>query len=90
MSSDRPDKVLAVVDGVIMECLPATEFVVRITDENFPEDYTVRAKLSGKMRLHYIKILPGDKVRLDLNPYDVNRGRITYRYKAERTRPPRG
>ena len=77
------EKVLATVDGVIVDCLPNTEFNVRVDDPNFPQDYLVRAHLSGKMRLNYIKILPGDRVKLELNPYDVKRGRITYRYKTD-------
>ena len=64
------------VDGKIMETLPNAMFRVKL--EN---DHIVLAHVSGKMRMHYIKILPGDKVKLELSPYDLSRGRITYRYK---------
>lgn len=77
-----PEKVLDTVDGIIVACLPKTEFNVRIEDQKYPSELIVRAHLSGKMRLNYIKILPGDRVKIELNPYDPMRGRIVYRYKA--------
>jgi translation initiation factor IF-1 len=61
---------------LIDECLPNATF--RVTLEN---GHKVLAHISGKMRMHFIKILPGDKVTVELSPYDLNRGRITYRYK---------
>ncbi|RPH95826.1 translation initiation factor IF-1 [candidate division KSB1 bacterium] len=64
------------VDGVIEECLPNATF--RVILEN---GHKVLAHISGKMRMHFIKILPGDKVTVELSPYDLHRGRITYRYK---------
>ena len=64
------------VDGVIIETLPNAMFRVKL--ENGHE---ILAHISGKMRLNYIKILPQDKVKLELSPYDLSRGRITYRYK---------
>jgi translation initiation factor IF-1 len=64
------------VDGTILEALPNATFKVAL--ENGHE---VLAHISGKMRLHYIKILPGDKVSLELSPYDLSKGRIIYRYK---------
>lgn len=64
------------IDGVIKETLPNATFRVEL--ENGHE---VLAHISGKMRMHFIKILPGDKVSLELSPYDLTRGRITYRYK---------
>lgn len=64
------------VDGVIMEILPNTTFKVKL--ENGHE---ILAHISGKMRLHYIRILQGDKVSVELSPYDLTKGRITYRYK---------
>ncbi len=63
------------VDGEIVETLPNAMF--RVVIENGHE---VLAHVSGKMRMHYIKILPGDKVKLELSPYDLSRGRITFRY----------
>lgn len=62
------------VEGSILEALPNAMFRVEIQPGK-----TVLAHISGKMRMHYIKILPGDKVRLELSPYDLTRGRITYR-----------
>lgn len=64
------------VDGVIIEALPNATFQVRL--ENGHE---ILAHISGKMRMHYIKILPGDKVSLEISPYDLTKGRIVYRYK---------
>jgi|TARA_X000001036_G_scaffold426770_1_gene454565 translation initiation factor IF-1 len=64
------------VDGEIVETLPSAMFRVKL--ENGHE---VLAHVSGKMRMHYIKILPGDTVKLELSPYDLSRGRITFRYK---------
>ena len=64
------------VDGEITETLPNAMFRVKL--EN---GHIVLAHVSGKMRMHYIKILPGDMVKLELSPYDLSRGRITFRYK---------
>ena len=64
------------VDGVIKENLPNATFKVEL--EN---GHQVLAHVSGKMRMHFIKILPGDRVTLELSPYDLTRGRIIYRYK---------
>jgi translation initiation factor IF-1 len=63
-------------DGVIEEALSNAMFRVRL--EN---DHVLLATISGKMRMNYIRILPGDKVAVELSPYDLTRGRITYRYK---------
>ncbi len=64
------------VDGTIIETLPNASFRVEL--EN---GHKVLAHISGKMRMHFIKILPGDKVTVELSPYDLTRGRIVYRYK---------
>ncbi|MCX5787017.1 MAG: translation initiation factor IF-1 [Elusimicrobia bacterium] len=64
------------VEGNVLEALPNAMFRVQI-----PGEKVILATISGKMRMHYIKILPGDKVRLELSPYDLSRGRITYREK---------
>ena len=64
------------VDGIISEILSNTNFKVKL--ENGHE---VLAHISGKMRMHYIRILQGDKVTVELSPYDLTKGRITYRYK---------
>ena len=64
------------VEAVVEETLPNAFFKVKLAN-----DHMVLAHISGKMRKNYIRILPGDKVRLELSPYDLNRGRIIYRYK---------
>ncbi|ANZ95025.1 MULTISPECIES: translation initiation factor IF-1 [Brochothrix] len=64
------------VEGVIKETLPNAMFKVEL--EN---GHAVLATISGKIRMHYIRILPGDKVTVELSPYDLTRGRITYRFK---------
>ncbi len=64
------------VEGTVVEPLPNAMFRVEI--EN---GHKVLAHISGKMRKHFIRILPGDKVTVELSPYDLSRGRITYRYK---------
>ncbi len=63
-------------DGEILEALPNAQFRVQL--ENGHE---ILAHVSGKMRMYYIKILPGDKVAVEMSPYDLTKGRITYRYK---------
>lgn len=64
------------VEGTVVEALPNTQFRVEL--EN---GHKVLAHISGKMRMNYIRILPGDKVVVELSTYDLTRGRITYRYK---------
>ena len=64
------------VEGKVIETLPNAMFKVELDN-----GHVVLAHISGQMRMHFIKILPGDKVTLELSPYDLNRGRITYRYK---------
>ena len=64
------------MQGEVTENLPNATFRVRL--EN---GHMVLGRISGKMRMHYIRILPGDKVQVELTPYDLTRGRITYRYK---------
>ncbi|MDY0088518.1 MAG: translation initiation factor IF-1 [Coriobacteriia bacterium] len=64
------------MEGTVIEPLPNAMFRVEL--EN---GHKVLAHISGKMRMHYIRILPGDKVVVELSPYDLSRGRITYRYK---------
>ena len=63
------------VEGTVVEALPNTIFRVEIQ-----EGHMVMAHLGGKLRKHYIRILPGDKVKLELSPYDLTRGRITFRF----------
>jgi translation initiation factor IF-1 len=64
------------VDGIVLESLPNAMFRVELQN-----GHKVLAHISGKMRMHYIKILPGDSVTVELSPYDLSRGRITYRMK---------
>ena len=64
------------VEGEVVEALPSTMFRVEIEG-----GHSVLATISGKMRKHYIRILPGDKVKVELSPYDLTRGRITYRHR---------
>lgn len=64
------------VEGVVVEPLPNAMFRVEL--EN---GHRVLAHISGKMRMHFIRILPGDRVKVELSPYDLTRGRIVYRYK---------
>ncbi len=72
--SAKEEKIL--VEGTVVEALPATQFRVKLD-----AGHEVLAYLSGKMRKYYIRILLGDRVRLELSPYDLTRGRIVYRYK---------
>lgn len=69
-------KDLITQDGIIEEALSNAMFRVRLQN-----DHLIIATISGKMRMHYIRILPGDKVSVEMSPYDLTRGRITYRYK---------
>jgi translation initiation factor IF-1 len=64
------------VDGLVVEALPGTQFKVRLDN-----GHEVLAYLSGKMRKYYIRILLGDRVRVEMSPYDLTRGRIVYRFK---------
>jgi translation initiation factor IF-1 len=66
------------VTATVVDTLPNALFKVKLDDN---EDHEVLAHISGKMRKHFIRILPGDKVLVELSPYDLSRGRITYRYK---------
>ncbi|NDD53523.1 translation initiation factor IF-1 [bacterium] len=65
------------VDGVVEKALPNAMFQVRLLESG----HVILAHVSGKMRMHYIKLLPGDKVAVELSPYDLTKGRITSRYK---------
>lgn len=66
------------VDGLVIEALPGTQFRVRLDN-----GHEVLAYLSGKMRKHYIRILLGDRVSLEMSPYDMSRGRITFRQRKQ-------
>ncbi len=64
------------IEGEVVEALPSTMFMVQLDN-----GHSVLARISGKMRKHYIRILPGDRVKVELSPYDLTRGRITFRMK---------
>ena len=72
MAKEEPIK----QDGEIIEALPNAQFRVELDN-----GHEILAHISGKMRMHFIKILVGDKVAVEMSPYDLNKGRITYRYK---------
>lgn len=72
MPKEEPIK----VDGTVLETLPNATFQVKLE-----QGHVVLAHISGRMRMNYIKILPGDKVTIELSPYDLSRGRIVFRYK---------
>jgi len=74
MNKKKEDKID--MEGTVIEALPATQFRVRLDN-----GHEILAYLSGKMRKYYIRILLGDRVRVELSPYDLTRGRIVYRYK---------
>jgi translation initiation factor IF-1 len=65
------------VEGTVTEALPNTQFRVELES-----GHSVLAHISGKMRMNYIRILPGDRVKVELSPYDLSRGRITYRFRT--------
>lgn len=70
------------MEGTVVEALPGTQFRVELDN-----GHEVLAYLSGKMRRYYIRILLGDRVRVEVSPYDLSRGRITYRYKKKGPTP---
>lgn len=67
---------LIVIDGTVIEALPNATFRVQLDN-----GHIVLCHISGKMRMHYIKILPNDKVKVEITPYSLDKGRITHRYK---------
>lgn len=77
----KEEKIL--VEGIVTEALPGTQFRIQLDS-----GHEILAYLSGKMRKYYIRILLGDRVRVELSPYDLTRGRIVYRYKKQRSAPP--
>ena len=72
-----PKEDMISVDGTIVECMGNTTFKVRIN-----EGHHVLAHLSGKMRKNYIRVLAGDRVTVELSPYDLQKGRVTYRHRS--------
>lgn len=76
------------VTGEVVEALANAMFRVKILDPNYPENYVVLARISGKMRINHIRILLGDKVKVELNVYDPTKGRIIFRYKEYKEQQP--
>jgi len=74
---------MLIIAWEVKECLPNATFKVIIIDENYPKDMEILCHVSWKMRMHYIKILPWDKVRLEMTPYDLSKWRITYRFRND-------
>ncbi len=72
-----PKKDVIEVEGTVTEALPNAMFRVQLDN-----GYEVLAHVSGRLRMHFIRILPGDRVRVELSPYDLTRGRITYRLRG--------
>ena len=64
------------IEGTVKEALPNAQFVVEL-----PNGHTINAHISGKLRMNYIRIVPGDKVTIEMSPYDLSKGRITWRAK---------
>ena len=75
MAKDKED--LIQVEGIVTKVLPATMYRVKLAN-----DHEILAHISGKMRKHFIKITTGDKVSVEMSPYDLSKGRITYRHKS--------
>ena len=71
-----PKEDIIEIQGSVLETLPNAMFRVQLDN-----GHKILAHISGKMRMHFIRILPGDKVTVDMSPYDLTRGRITYRFK---------
>lgn len=77
MPMSESKKEVIAVEGTVIETLPNAQFKVEL--EN---GHVVHAHISGKMRMHYIRILPGDRVSIEMTPYDLSKGRITYRHST--------
>jgi len=75
----KSDKEVISALGRVVETLPNAEFLVELIDEIY-SGHKLKARISGKMRMHHIKIILGDYVKVELNPYDLNRGRLTFRF----------
>jgi translation initiation factor IF-1 len=80
LAKETKDKIE--LQGTVVDCLPGTQFRVELDN-----GHQVLAYLSGKMRRYYIRVLLGDRVSVELSPYDLTRGRITYRFKKQQHQP---
>ena len=74
--------------GEVVETLPNASFRVKLLDDKYPPNHMVLAHISGRMRINHIRILPGDKVTIELTPYDLTKGRIVFRHKDNITKLP--
>ena len=75
--------------GIVEECFPNATFRVRIESEQ-ARDHRLLCHLAGRMRLHRVRILPGDRVKVEMTPYDLEKGRIVYRFRADQPVNPTG
>jgi translation initiation factor IF-1 len=78
----KAEKEVILAEGRVVELLPNTEFLVQLLEEQY-QSYKLKARISGRMRMNNIKIILGDYVRVELNPYDLARGRITFRHRGK-------
>jgi len=69
------------IEGTVVEALPNTLFRVELPSKEGGEPKVILAHLAGKLRQHYIRIMPGDRVKMEITPYDLSKGRIVYRYR---------
>jgi translation initiation factor IF-1 len=83
-NAPKADKEVISALGRVTETLPNAEFLIELIEEMY-KSHKLKARISGKMRMHHIKIILGDYVRVELNPYDLNRGRLTFRYRNKET-----
>ena len=81
-NAQKADKEVISALGRVVETLPNAEFLIELLDEVY-QGHQLKARISGKMRMHHIKIILGDYVRVELNPYDLNRGRLTFRFHSK-------
>jgi len=81
-SVPKTDKEVISALGRVIETLPNTEFLIELIEEAY-SGHQLKARISGKMRMHHIKIILGDYVKVELNPYDLSRGRLTFRYQSK-------
>ena len=70
------------VEGTVVESLPNAMFLVKLPGQNGQADHEIMATLAGKIRMNFVRIVPGDKVRVELSPYDLSRGRIVWRNRT--------
>jgi translation initiation factor IF-1 len=81
-STPKAEKEVISALGRVMETLPNAEFLVELQDDVYA-NHKLKARISGKMRMHHIKIILGDYITVELNPYDLGRGRITFRFRSK-------